>query len=281
MIKKLVFILVLFCCITSHASANENLIEDINGGSNITVTDGIIHQVNADIGGGVQWKVQIFFSNDRHYPLEGIDGWSLVQPMTYNNNQTGLMSHTFTTPEDLEDFQYFRFGLNGATIDTIVLLQIKDLMPSTTYTIQWRVLNATQGEIAWTDMFLTRCGDGYSLALGNETCSRECENQSVTGGHIPPDSARVYEPAVCTYDQSQLVCDDGYNKINNSCEQMCTAGITRLHIGEKVNGLYSRKLGTPALCIKYNDQTCYGHLTPGHGAGLNINIDGVVYHLID
>lgn len=219
-----------FLLVPMAVLASENLIENFRSNINVTVTDGVVHQVQADTRTGMQWKLQAWYNNVNHEPSNG--------QMTYESiwdfwrSQSGFISYTFTTPDDLKDLAYFRFGLNGAKIDTTIIFNIQNVLPNTQYTLQWRVLNAVQGEIAWTDMFLTRCADGYALPLGG-----------------------------------------------TACVQMCRAGITRLRVGEATTGLYAARIGTPALCVEYNGQICYGHLVPGNGTGLNVRLDGGVYHL--
>lgn len=275
------YIFILFLFLTPYVGvASENLIENLRGGGNTIITDGVVQQQKADTREENQWKLIIYFNNANHGVISGSSNTSYLSRFLYINNQTGFLSRTFTTPDDI-DIKYFRFGLNGMDMDTSVMFDIKDVKPNTTYTIQWRVLNANQGIVNWTDMRVVQCGDGYALALGDENCSRECENQSVDGGYILPNIIRVYEPEMCTYDLSNLICDDGYVRIENACEQMCTAGIRYLHIGDKVNGLYARKTMHPALSVLYNGQVCYGHFAPGKGNGLNVELNGKNYHLID
>lgn len=219
-----------FLLVPMAALASENLIENIRAHTNVTFADGVVHQVEADTRTGMQWKLQAWYNNLTH---ESYDGQMTYESIwDFWHSQSGFISYTFTTPDDLKDLAYFRFGLNGTKIDTAIWFDIKNVQPNTTYTLQWRVLNTTQGEIAWTDMFLTRCADGYALPLGNTTCV-----------------------------------------------QMCRAGITRLRLGEVTASLYAARIGTPALCVEYNGQICYGHLVPGNGAGLNVRLDGWVYHL--
>lgn len=273
------FFIVLMLLLPGMAAASENLIENLRTMSNTAINDGVIAQVGPDTHDDVYWKLQVIYNNTKHkFYNEKLSYESLYTAII---NRSGFISITFITPNDLEDIAFVRFGLNGKVRDSIVAFDIKDIMPKTAYTLQWRVLNMTQGEIAWTDMRVVHCGDGYSLALGDEICSHTCENKSVVGGYVPADITKVYEPETCAYDESKLVCYDGYVRIDNTCEQMCTAGIRHLHVGDNKNILYARKISTPALCVKYNGSICYGHLTPGRGSGLNVNVDGAIYHLID
>ncbi len=272
------FFVGVFLAWSAPVMAAENLIDTFIIRQNVTIDDGIIYQVDADEREFLQWKVQVWFANANHI----INGdRSYEQRVTWNSSAIGWQSVTFTTPSDMDDFLYFRFGINGRSIDTTVTFKAKDVAPSTTYTLQWRVLNATQGSIAWTDMFMVHCADGYSLEPGDDNCSHACDNMSVAGGFIPANASRVYEPEICVYDPSHIVCNDGYSKIENTCEQICTAGIRHLHVGDMVNNLYNRKRSTPALHIEYNGHVCYGYLAPGTGGGVNINLNGAIYHLID
>ncbi len=267
------FLILLLICCPLRAMATENLMQNVRAGGNVTITDGIVTQIKADSWSTMQWKFQLFYNGDGDTVF--------LQPWQFHNNETGWISYTFTMPEKLDNLSSFAFGLNGLDIDTKIYFDIKNVMPNETYTLQWRVLNNTQGSISWTDTLLVRCSDGYELALGENNCSRACENQPTAGGHIPPNATRVDEPDICTYDQSNLVCDNGYSRIGAVCEQHCTAGVAHLRFGENKNVLYNRKIGSPALCVEYNDQVCYGRLAPGNVRGLNVELNGNVYHLVD
>jgi len=278
-IMRLIFILVVWLIFRPVcAVAAENLIENLTSHNNVTMTNGTVNQITADSRDYLQWKVHVVYNNTRHQQIGDISYESLIFVV---DNSLGIHSITVTMPDDLEDLSYFRFGLNGTEIDTLVRFDIKNVMPNKTYTIQWRVLNNAQGTISWSDMYLVSCADGYELALGDTECSVTCENRATTGGHIPPDSARVYAPGVCTYTPSNLVCDDGWTRMGAACERLCTAGISRLHYGGKSTALYDRKIGAPALCVQYNGRVCYGRLATGENSGLNVELNGSVYHLID
>lgn len=259
------------------AASVENLMENLRF-YNATITDGVVTQITADSMTDMKWKLQIFYNNNKHQPFGDMSYDEIVM---FVDNRLGFISFTVTMPDDLEDLAYFRFGLNGKEIDTLVVFDIKNVVPNTTYTLQWRVLNNTQGLVSWDDMRLVHCGAGYTLELGDTNCSRPCENQTVVGGHIPADIARVYEPGICTYTPSNLVCDDGYKKIDAACERLCAVEISSLHFGNNSIPLYDRKIGTPVLCVQYNGKICYGRLALGKNTGLNVELNGAVYHLID
>ena len=63
----------------------------------------------------------------------------------------------------------------------------------------------------------------------------------------------------------------------------CAAGITMLRTGTGVVvPLWAEKVTSPSLCVKYNDNICYANLEAGQATGaINVNYDGVVYHLVD
>ena len=213
------------------AGASENLIENLRNNYNAVITDGVVHQVDADPRLAMQWKFQTWYSNDKHQ-LAGTGSYEAIWDVW--DSRLGFISYTFTTPDDLDDLLYFRFGLNGDKIDTTVIFDIKNIQPNTTYTLQWRLLNNTQGEVSWDNMFLTYCATGMALPLGTTQC-------------VP----------------------------------ICPVGTGRLNMGDARYPLWGQKISTPALGIGYNGQVCYGHLASGAGAGLNVNFNGAVYHLID
>ena len=213
------------------AMASENLIEDLRNYNNTDIADGLVHQMDADTREGIRWKFQVWYNNDKHVQYNGTVTYE--QLWQIDNPQIGFLSHTFTTPDDLEDFVFCKFGVQGSERDTTVRFDVKNIQPNTRYTLQWRVLNTRQGEIAWDNMFMTHCATGYALPLGETDCA-----------------------------------------------QICPAGVTHLNVGDVQYLLYANRVGTPALGVGYNGQMCYGHLVSGQGAGLNVNLNGVVYHLI-
>lgn len=68
------------------------------------------------------------------------------------NIAIGKLTTTFTTPSTT-GFKLIRFGLNGASIDTLCRCEM-DLKPSTTYTFTCNFTNITQGSVSWKDMML-------------------------------------------------------------------------------------------------------------------------------
>lgn len=122
---------------------SKNLLYRINADGNVTVQFGTSYAVatqrTADTGTNTYVKIQ------------GYDGTTYVQfkgaPVVL-----GKITITFTTPSTT-GYKYIRFGLNGASIDTLCRCYI-DLKPSTTYTFTCNFTNITQGSISWKDMML-------------------------------------------------------------------------------------------------------------------------------
>lgn len=83
-----------------------------------------------------------------------IQGWDGIKytGLAGANIAIGKLTTTFTTPSTT-GFKLIRFGLNGASIDTLCRCEM-DLKPSTTYTFTCNFTNITQGSISWKDMML-------------------------------------------------------------------------------------------------------------------------------
>jgi hypothetical protein len=85
------------------------------------------------------------------FKIQGWDGTKYTG-LAGANIAIGKLTTTFTTPSTT-GFKLIRFGLNGASIDTLCRCEM-DLKPSTTYTFTCNFTNITQGSISWKDMML-------------------------------------------------------------------------------------------------------------------------------
>ena len=79
-------------------------------------------------------------------------------------------------------------------------------------------------------------------------------------------------------------CTTGYGKTDSGeCQQLCSAGITAMHVNTSMFNVYANKQTERALHVKYNNQMCYVSAATGVGTNtLHIrDINGDVYHLIN
>ncbi len=59
----------------------------------------------------------------------------------------------------------------------------------------------------------------------------------------------------------------------------CTAGITKLRVGNVSVPLYATRQTTPAIAIRHNNAVCYSNLATGDARSqININYGGKTYH---
>lgn len=122
---------------------SKNLLYSISVEDNVTVQFGTSYAVatqrTADSASVNNFKIQ-GWDGTKHTALAGA------------NIAIGKLTTTFTTPSTT-GFKLIRFGLNGASIDTLCRCEM-DLKPSTTYTFTCNFTNITQGSISWKDMML-------------------------------------------------------------------------------------------------------------------------------
>lgn len=122
---------------------SKNLLYSINAEGNVTVQFGTSYAVatqrTADSASVNTFKIQ------------GWDGTKYTG-LAGANIAIGKLTTTFTTPSTT-GFKLIRFGLNGASIDTLCRCEM-DLKPSTTYTFTCNLTNITQGSVSWKDMML-------------------------------------------------------------------------------------------------------------------------------
>ena len=181
--------------LVTHKS--KNLLYRISSDSNTTVqfstSYSVVTQTTADTASSLSFKLH---------------GYNIkAQSYTYIfsgevTSSTGVFTKTFTTPSTT-GFDLIRFGLNGASIDTLCRCEM-DLKPSTTYTFTCNFTNITQGSISWKDMMLVEgstAGDyePYSYNLldkwqypatntVNEVTFTNNGDGSITADGIPPSS---------------------------------------------------------------------------------------------
>lgn len=135
------------------------------------------------------------------FKIQGWDGTKYTG-LAGANIAIGKLTTTFTTPSTT-GFKLIRFGLNGASIDTLCRCEM-DLKPSTTYTFTCNFTNITQGSISWKDMMLVEGStageyEPYSYNLlnkwhypatntVNEVTFTNNGDGSITADGIPPSS---------------------------------------------------------------------------------------------
>ena len=81
-------------------------------------------------------------------------------------------------------------------------------------------------------------------------------------------------------------CDSGYAPTsNNTCEQLCTAGVTGLHTSTGlVFNLYANRQTQPSIYIQPDNSNtvCYVNLAPGvANNAVNVEFNGAIYHSTD
>ena len=99
----------------------------------------------------------------------------------------------------------------------------------------------------------------------------------------PPTNAHI--TSACTAAANTVwECDSGtVHMSNDTCEPLCTAGITQLNTSNGLSfNIYANKLTTPALNLLRNNTVCYVNLSPGVASGtINIQHGDTVYHTTD
>ncbi len=73
-------------------------------------------------------------------------------------------------------------------------------------------------------------------------------------------------------------CDAGYGNHNGSCLPLCTAGITKFHVGNGVSfNLYRDRITAPSFNVMYNNTVCYVGVETGRGQ-LNFSDGTNIWH---
>lgn len=116
---------------------NKNLVSDIAPGGNVTIDNGVVTQLSADTKTNLEWKIQGFNNNTFITSFNGI-----------TSNTLGVISRPFVKDET---FNKLRFGLNGSQKDTLVILDVSNLLNGN-YVLSWNLTNASQGSISWKDI---------------------------------------------------------------------------------------------------------------------------------
>ena len=110
---------------------------------------------NCTVQFGTSYAIATQISADsasvNNFKIQGWDGTKYTE-LVGKATAIGKLTTTFTTPSTT-GFKLIRFGLNGASMDTLCRCDM-DLKPSTTYTFTCNFTNITQGSISWKDMML-------------------------------------------------------------------------------------------------------------------------------
>ncbi len=120
--------------------------ENITTG-NCTYENGVAKQIAADNSSTLVWKAQLY--KDTTFV-------SQVEVQFLNTGRTPAL-----TFEKTSDVNRLAFGLNGASVDTLLSIYISEF-PNGTYTITWNVLNITQGSISWDNIMLNEGSSALS-----------------------------------------------------------------------------------------------------------------------
>lgn len=107
--------------------------------SNVSFVNGVVTQTSADTKISLQWKLQGY--QNGNYVGE------LISSIT--SNQTGRLSMTF---QKSSSFNQMRVGLNGTSLDSLIVIDISSLVDGRYYTISFNITNTTQGSVSWRDI---------------------------------------------------------------------------------------------------------------------------------
>lgn len=108
--------------------------------TNCTNNNGTIIQSTADTNSYLRWKIQTF-----------LNGEYVSNPEVILKNDIGKVSLKFTKDNS---FNQIAIGLNGSVIDTLVGLDISDLINEEAYVISFEIINTTQGSVSWNNIQL-------------------------------------------------------------------------------------------------------------------------------
>ena len=74
-------------------------------------------------------------------------------------------------------------------------------------------------------------------------------------------------------------CDDGYGRVGDTCQPLCAAGVTQIHMGTVTAPLYASRHTSPAIVVKIPGGICYGNLTTESGTGIHVRIGNTTYRM--
>ena len=115
---------------------------------------------------------------------------------------------------------------------------------------------------------------------GTKPCTNAPAHAHYTGPGTPDDP--VTSGGKTDYNNCPWECDTGYGRSGDECVPLCTAGATEFHVREYVFNIYPNDLcDSPAIRLGLPGGTCCVRLELGDGPGLNVDIDGDVYHTVN
>ncbi len=116
----------------------------------------------------------------------------------------------------------------------------------------------------------------YSIETSINGCWRNCDTSDLPNAATYTGWKEYSGNNTCKI----LTCANGYGlTTTNECAQMCTAGITYIHIAPNIKiPLYASQRTTPSIHVMANDTICYANLATDADSGLNIKHNNITYH---
>lgn len=120
----------------------KNLANEIVAAVNVGANNGVYTQKTADTKTNIDWKV------------EGrLQGTFIKSFARFVDHGLGVKTASFVKDAS---FDRIYIGINGSARDTLIYIPVDDLINGETYTVQWNVLNATQGSVSWNNVQLEK-----------------------------------------------------------------------------------------------------------------------------
>ena len=113
--------------------------------------------------------------------------------------------------------------------------------------------------------------NSYDEFMGTQWC------QPVGNGYYSVDGSLLREQCPAGTSTHTNTAGDA-----SECERLCTAGATEFHVGDYVFNIWpNSECESPAIRLGLSGGTCCVRLERNDGPGLNVDIDGTVYHTVN
>ena len=132
---------------TTQPSTNEKVW--IKTGKNHFKSENVIRLTNCTYSNGVVTQIEADTATNVRFVLQSFLNANFIANLEVKDVQVGKTTFTFVKDSS---FNQIQFGASGTSIDTKILVDVKELEDGQTYTLSFDLTNITQGSISWRDI---------------------------------------------------------------------------------------------------------------------------------
>ena len=250
--------------------------------------------------------------NDRHYCHEKYPYESLPEAQEntpYYSDQPGATDCKKCPEIDEENLVRYAYWISGSKPEMYIHSRMDNCRAEWDYNTQngWFRFSCTYGTSGYqtgtssqkcmagtTNVSTAKCDAGYYVDTSNPVMTAvSSSHQWWTKSYQDMTETKFCLPAGVGYysvadSTDREKCPAGTSTHGDTagdaseCESLCTAGATEFHVGDYVFNIWpNSECASPAIRLGLSGGTCCVRLERNDGPGLNVDIDGTVYHTVN